>query len=162
MSKLRALTKPHILLATWFGSGYLPKAPGTWGSVAAIPPGLVLLWLGGIPVLLGGIVVVTALGFWASRKFDEDHGTHDSKMIVIDEVAGQWIALIPVLTAQGLSPLLTVLAFLLFRLFDITKPWPISYFDSQVKGPLGVMGDDVIAGLAALICLYGALYAGFG
>ncbi len=152
--------QPYVLLATWFGFGCIPKAPGTWGSAMAIPPGLLLLMFGGIPALTAGIVVVTALGFWASKKFDEAQGTKDSKMIVIDEVAGQWIALIPVLTASGLNPVLTLLAFGLFRLFDIIKPWPASHFDKNIEGPLGVMGDDIIAGIMAMICLEVIIYAG--
>ncbi|GJL84809.1 MAG: phosphatidylglycerophosphatase A [Micavibrio sp.] len=154
------IRQPYILLATWFGFGFVPKAPGTWGSAMAIPPGLLLLMLGGVPVLLIGIVIITALGFWAAKKFDEAYGTHDSKMIVIDEVAGQWIALIPVLTASGLNPILTLLAFGLFRLFDITKPWPASHFDKKIEGPLGVMGDDIVAGIMALLCLEGIIYVG--
>lgn len=150
------LKKPHILLATWFGSGLSPKAPGTCGSLAAIPPGLALAALGGIPALIAGIAVITALGFWAAKKFDEEQKSHDSKMIVIDEVAGQWIALI----AAGLNPVSITLSFVLFRLFDILKPWPVSHFDKNVKGAGGVMGDDIVAGILTLLCLKGMQYAG--
>ena len=75
---------------------------------------------------------------------------HDSKMIVIDEVAGQWIALLP----AALNPALILIAFILFRFFDILKPWPISFIDKKVPGALGVMGDDIIAGLFAAICVF--------
>lgn len=143
-------------MATWFGSGLSSKAPGTCGSLAAIPPALILIVFGGIPALIAGIAVITALGFWAAKKFDEEQKSHDSKMIVIDEVAGQWIALIP----AGLDPVSIVLAFTLFRLFDILKPWPVSHFDKNVKGAAGVMGDDIVAGLLALLCLKGIQYAG--
>lgn len=144
-------------MATWFGSGLSPKAPGTCGSLAAIPPGIALAALGGIPALLAGIALIVALGFWAAKKFDEEHKSHDSKMIVIDEVAGQWIALIP----AGLDPVSIVLAFTLFRLFDILKPWPVSHFDKNVKGAAGVMGDDIVAGALSLLCIGGMRYAGF-
>ncbi len=150
------LKKPYILVATWFGSGLSSKAPGTCGSLAAIPPALILIVFGGIPALIAGIAVITALGFWAANKFDKEQKSHDSKMIVIDEVAGQWIALIP----AGLDPVSIVLAFTLFRLFDILKPWPVSHFDKNVKGAAGVMGDDIAAGLLALLCLGGMRYAG--
>ncbi len=105
---------------------------------------------------MAGIVIVTILGFWAAKKFDEEQNSHDSKMIVIDEVAGQWIALIP----AGLDPVSIVLSFSLFRLFDILKPWPVSHFDKNVKGAAGVMGDDIVAGLLAMLCLGGMRYAG--
>jgi len=153
-----SLRKPHVLLATWFGFGIIPHAPGTWGSAAAIPFGLTLYAAGGIPALLAGIVVISLIGYWAAARFDEEMGTKDSKMIVIDEVAGQWIALLP----AGLNPLLVVLSFICFRAFDILKPWPVSHFDKNVKGAAGVMGDDILAGTFAAICVYGAAYAGFG
>lgn len=81
----------------------------------------------------------------------------DSSMIVIDEVVGMWIALIPAL----LSPSSILLAFILFRVFDILKPYPISYFDKKFKGPMGVMIDDVIAGIFAAIIMMGLRYVGF-
>ncbi len=160
--KIIDFKKPYVWLATWFGCGLISRAPGTWGSLGALPPGIILLLWGGTPALLAGIILVTAIGFWAAKEFDAARGSHDSKMIVIDEVAGQWIALIPALSAGVLNPVLVVLAFILFRFFDILKPWPVSWFDKKLKGPAGVMGDDIVAGLYALICLWGILYAGFG
>lgn len=152
------LKHPSTWLATWFGLGFIPKAPGTWGSLGALPFGMIIYAFGGNMALLVGVLLITAIGFWASKKFEAATGIHDSKMIVIDEVAGMWIALIP----AGLDPWLVLLAFALFRVFDITKPWPASYFDKKIKGPLGVMGDDIIAGIFAALCITGIQYAGFG
>lgn len=145
---------PATWLATWFGFGFARPAPGTWGTLAAIPPGLVLLYLGKIPLLVG-IVVVIVLGLWSAKKFEQMTGEHDSSIIVIDEVAGFWITLL----AASLTPLSVSLAVMLFRLFDILKPWPISWLDRNLKGPWGVMLDDVAAGVASAVCLLGIEYA---
>ena len=84
-------------------------------------------------------------------------------MIVIDEAAGQWITLVPALYLLGLNPLFTALALLFFRIFDILKPWPISYIDKKMSGPLSVMGDDILAGLISAGLLTGIIhYAGLG
>lgn len=157
-----SLKEPSTLLATWFGCGLAPKAPGTWGSLGSIPPALLINHLGGPPALILAILVVTLIGFWAADRYDKASGSHDNKSIVIDEVAGQWIALLPVFTLVGVSWTLTPLAFALFRFFDIVKPWPASFFDKRVKGALGVMADDIVAGLYAALCLMGVIYAGLG
>ena len=142
-------------LARWvaagFGSGFAPVAPGTFGSLAGLAiGGGVLLWTGQAAVgglgLLGAALVASAAGWWAiPRASDgEDHG-----WIVIDEIAGQLLAMVP-LAGLGLGPgaVGALAAFLLFRLFDITKPGPIGWADRQ-HGPGGIMGDDLLAGLAA-------------
>lgn len=149
--------QPYVWIATWFGCGLINKAPGTWGTLGAIPVGLLLLYGGGPLNLILGICVVTALGFWSAHEFSKATGTKDSKMIVIDEVAGMWIALL----AAGLQPLLIVVAFASFRLFDIWKPWPVSYFD-RMDGAKGIMLDDIVAGIMAAIVTYGAYIAFFG
>lgn len=141
--------KPHTWLASWFGAGFLSPAPGTWGSLAGLICGLPVYALGGTASLLAGAIIVTTLGLWAAQAFDRDAGGHDSKMIVIDEVAGQWIAMVP----AALNPVLLVLSFLLFRAFDILKPWPVSYFDKKIDGAAGVMGDDLVAGILAALCV---------
>lgn len=152
------LTNPAILLSTWFGLGYMKKAPGTWGSLGALPVGVLIFYAGGVPALLFATFAVTLIGFWAARVFDDMAETHDSKMIVIDEVAGMWI----VLLAAGLNPVLIVLSFAFFRLFDVLKPWPICWLDRNVKGALGVMADDILAGVFAYLCIMGAVYVGIG
>lgn len=141
---------PATWVATWFGFGFARPAPGTWGTIGAIPLGLILLAAGKIALIVG-IVVVFALGIWSAKKFEEMTGTHDSSIIVIDEVAGFWI----VLLAATLTPLSVFLAFVLFRAFDILKPWPISWLDRNLKGAWGVMLDDVAAGKFAALCLWG-------
>ncbi|MCB1592556.1 MAG: phosphatidylglycerophosphatase A [Alphaproteobacteria bacterium] len=141
----------HVQLASWFGCGFLSPAPGTWGSLGGLVCGLLLVGVLGHWALFFGVFAVSFIGLWAAEKFDNDLGTHDSKMIVIDEVAGQWIAMIP---AFG-SPILYALCFVLFRAFDIIKPWPVSYFDKRVEGAAGVMGDDIVAGIMAAACILG-------
>ena len=142
-------------LATWFGSGLLKPAPGTWGTIAALPFGYGLLMLNDPLIHLAAILLVTLFGLWSANEFEKIHGIHDDKRIVIDEVAGMWIALIP----ATLNPITILLAFALFRLFDILKPWPISIADKQIRGALGVMLDDIIAGIIAAFILWGILYA---
>lgn len=142
---------PATWLATWFGCGLMHPAPGTWGTLGALPIGLILLALGGKIVLLIGIIIVIPLGLWASAKFETMTGTHDNSMIVIDEVAGLWITLL----ATTLNPLSILLAFALFRFFDILKPFPVGWLDRNLSGAKGVMADDLMAGVYAGICLYG-------
>ncbi len=154
------LKKPHNLIATWFGCGLMRKAPGTWGSLGALPFGIAIYYYGGAYALEFCIIISFFIGLWAAKEFDGEHGTHDSKMIVIDEVSGQWLAMLPALMFTGYNPALLVLSFGAFRFFDILKPWPVSYFDKKVGGALGVMGDDIIAGIFAAIVIYGVIYAG--
>jgi len=149
---------PATWVATWGGCGLIRPAPGTWGTLGAMPFGVILLMLGGVPALLIASIIIFPIGLWASKKFEGMVNEKDSGMIVIDEVVGVWIALIPAL----LTPLSIGLAFVLFRFFDILKPWPIAYFDKHFKGPFGVMIDDVIAGIFAAIILIGLRYVGIG
>ena len=140
------------VLATWFGSGLSPKAPGTCGSMAALPFAAIIVFWGGAEALAIAAALVTLVGITVSNRYMAIKGTaHDPGEIVIDEVAGQWIALIP----AGLNPLSFAIAFVLFRLFDIWKPWPIRLLDQKVEGGLGVMIDDVAAGLLAAVILWG-------
>jgi len=144
------LGHPGVLLATWFGAGYLPKAPGTWGSIGALPFAWVLVEIGGLYALGAAIVAVFFVGLWASKVYMDKTGAHDPGAIVIDEVVGQWI----VLLAAPLAPLSYGIGFILFRLFDVLKPWPISWADRRIGGAMGVMVDDVLAGIAGLGVLY--------
>jgi len=155
---------PSSLLATWFGAGLLPGAPGTWGSLAALPFGWLIFWAGGPLGLLAGTVAVFCLGLWAAQGYEQLAGVKDPGVIVIDEVAGQWLALIPAglhgggLQGGSLSLPGVVLAFVLFRLFDVTKPWPIGWADRHLKGAFGIMADDIIAGVYAAVLVYGLLW----
>ncbi|MEH6497705.1 MAG: phosphatidylglycerophosphatase A [Pseudomonas marincola] len=148
MSKPKGISNAHpaVILSTWFWTGLSPKAPGTMGSLAALPLGFLLLHFGGQLLLLEGIVVVFCIGLWSTHVYVTRSGRSDPGEVVIDEVAGQWI---PLLVA-GTNPLLYLLGFALFRLFDIWKPFPISWLDQNVKGAFGVMIDDILAGLVAL------------
>lgn len=142
--------KPASLIATFFGCGRLPMAPGTWGSLAALPLGVGLLWVGGPWLLALGIIAVSLAGWWASGEHSRLIGRDDAGEIVIDEVAGQWIALLP---AAVTWPDIAI-AFLLFRVADIVKPWPASWADRTIHGGLGVMADDLIAGIYAALALF--------
>jgi len=145
-------------IATLGGIGLLRPAPGTWGSAAAVPLGYGLHVAGGFPLLALATAGVIVIGWWAARTEAAATGSHDAGEIVIDEVAGLWIALWPLsagLWYAGADPWLFpwpgwVGAFLLFRLFDICKPGPIRWADRQ-PGAVGVMLDDVIAGVFAAI-----------
>ena len=141
--------QPFVWLASWFGCGFVNPAPGTWGSLGALPFAYIIVALGGVYGLAIAAFIIMIIGLWAADKFDKAMDGHDSKMIVIDEVAGQWIALLP----AALNPVLIVAAFIAFRFFDILKPWPVSFFDKKVSGAAGVMGDDIVAGLFAAICV---------
>ena len=154
------LTKPPILAATIFGVGLMKPAPGTWGSLVAVPLALILFKAGGVIGLSLAVICITALGFWAAQRFQEITGYHDHKSVVIDEVAGQWLVLVPTLYFWGVSALPVLLAFLLFRFFDITKIWPVSYCDQKLAGATGVMMDDIMAGIYASLCMMGLYYAG--
>jgi phosphatidylglycerophosphatase A len=134
-----------IWLATWFGAGRLPWAPGTWGSLFALPLAWLLLALGGPWLLLIAAALVFVLGLWASDRYMKAVGLHDPGAIVIDEVAGQWLTL----AIAPLDPLAFLLGFVLFRVADVLKPWPASWLDRRVGGAFGVMIDDVAAAVYA-------------
>ena len=153
------------IVTTFFGAGLLPKAPGTWGSLVALPLGFLMHYRGGFPFLLAATLIIFAVGLWATDKATAGKDDHDPSEIVIDEVVGQWIALMPLsfgLWHQGFAPHVFpwpgwVGAFLMFRLFDIWKPWPVSWADNM-HNPLGVMLDDVLAGImAALVVMFAAI-----
>lgn len=156
------LKDPANLIATWFGCGLISPAPGTWGSLGAIPVALTLFNFGGLYAFIIAAIILTPIGFWATAKYEEITGIHDNKQIVIDEVIGQWIALLPVFAFLDINWIYIVIAFGLFRFFDITKPWPICHFDKNVDGATGVMVDDIIAGIFAAILITGGIYAGLG
>jgi phosphatidylglycerophosphatase A len=148
------------LIVTLFGVGHLRPAPGTWGSLAALPLAFVLILLGGGWLLSLGIVVAFVAGLWATKAEIAATGDTDPSHVVIDEVSGQWIALLPIgfgVTMTGATPLALwpgwVAAFLFFRLFDIWKPGPIGRADARGDA-LGVMADDVLAGFAAAACTF--------
>jgi phosphatidylglycerophosphatase A len=138
-------TDPAVLLATWFGAGFLPVAPGSWASLFAVPFAALLVWLGGPVLVLAAAAALLLLGIWAADAYMAAVQVHDPPAIVIDEVVGQWLtlALLP------LDPLLYALGFVLFRVLDVLKPWPANFIDRAVTGGFGVMLDDVVAGAYA-------------
>ena len=138
---------PATIAATWFWVGLLPKAPGTWGSAAALPFAWVLMSLGGSQVLLAAAIICFFGGWWASAVYVARTQASDPSEVVIDEVAGQWL----VLAAAPLDPLPYLVGFALFRLFDVWKPWPVSWADRRIGGGLGVMVDDILAAGYGLI-----------
>ncbi len=145
-----------IWLATWFGCGLMKPAPGTWGTIGALPFGVACLLIDGWPMLLAAAIIIFAVGYKAAQTFEEMTKTHDNSAIVIDEVAGVWIAMIP----AALAPLHILIAFCLFRFFDILKPWPVGWADKKLPGAQGVMADDILAGIYAALILGGLRYAG--
>ena len=139
---------PFLFVAFGFGSGLSPKAPGTMGTIVAIPLFILLSKLGLLVYVL--IVIAAALlGIWVCAKASERLGVHDHGGIVWDEIVGYWITMI----GMPVSLSSIALGFVLFRFFDIVKPWPISYVDRHVPGGLGVMLDDIVAGVFAWITM---------
>ena len=150
---------PSSLIATWFGSGLLPVVPGTWGSLAALPFALAIVWLAGPWALLAATAAVFALGLWAAGSYERVMEVKDPGSIVVDEVAGQWLVLfILALRPEGLSWREVLLAFVLFRVFDTVKPWPVSWADRHLKGAFGIMADDIVAALYAALLAAGILW----
>ncbi|MES1185648.1 MAG: phosphatidylglycerophosphatase A [Myxococcales bacterium] len=143
---------PARLLATWFGCGLSPKAPGTVGSLGAVPLHLALATLGPLPHA-AAIVALTVAGTWAANNVARAEGIEDPQKVVIDEVAGTLIAMGMV---SGSSWGIRLLALALFRLLDITKPGPIDTVQRLEPPGVGIMADDVLAGLAAGIMAYSA------
>lgn len=150
------LRHPAGWLATGFGSGLSPVAPGTIGSLAALLP-----WLGLRELPLAGyalaVAAAFALGVWACGWVVKSLRIGDPGVAVWDEFVGQWIALAPLLWHPAGWPWIAA-GFILFRIFDIGKPWPVSWADRSVGGGLGVMLDDVIAGACAALALALALH----
>lgn len=154
------------LIATFFYVGYMRPAPGTWGSLAALPFAWIIITFTGLYGLILACIVAYGLGFWATQRETAGQENHDPSEIVIDEVVGMWIALLPIasiVTSRDLDALALwpgwITAFALFRLFDITKPWLVGWADKR-DDATGVMLDDVLAGIfAALgVLLLGGFY----
>ena len=143
------LTNPIQFLALGFGSGLLPKAPGTFGTLAAIPVFLLLAPLSTV-YYLSVVIVFSLLGIYLCGYAAKAAGVHDHPAIVWDEIVGFLITMFMV----PISWQSVVVGFVLFRLFDIVKPWPISYLDKHCHGGFGIMIDDIVAGLAALALMH--------
>lgn len=149
------LSDPAGWIASGFGSGLSPYAPGTAGSLVALLPWLALRELP-LPAYALALALAFALGVWASNRVVAKLRIEDPGVIVWDEFVGQWIALAPLLLWPAGWPWIAA-AFVLFRVFDVCKPWPVSWADRRVGGGLGVMLDDVLAGIYAALALALAL-----
>jgi len=147
---------PVHFLAFGLGSGAAPVAPGTFGTLAAIP---LYLLLAPLPLwgYLLAVVAVSLLGIWLCDRTSRDLGVHDHPGIVWDEFAGYLVTMI----AAPSGWLWIAVGFVLFRLFDILKPWPVRWIDRQVHGGFGIMLDDLLAGVFAALVLQAVVW-GFG
>ena len=157
MNKFPNLKNPFHLLATLGGIGMVPIAPGTFGSIAAW---LIFVYLSHFISMINMIILtilLCILSIWICNQASKNLENKDHKSIVIDEFVGIWVALLPVLfiaNSQFERTVYALAALIFFRLFDILKPFPISYFDKNYKNGFGIVIDDVISGLIAIIPSY--------
>jgi|TARA_Y100000310_G_scaffold105217_1_gene103591 phosphatidylglycerophosphatase A len=142
-------TRPDYLIAFGFGTGLVPKAPGTMGTLLAVLIYLLIRELT-LPIYLILVVACLALGVYLCERVSRDMGESDPRGIVLDEIVGYWIVMIAAPPAWYWIPV----GFLLFRAADILKPWPVGWLDRNVGGGLGIMLDDVAAAVIAWVCLY--------
>ncbi len=150
----RLLLNPLHLLSLGFGSGLAPVAPGTFGTLVAVPFYLLLAQLS-LPWYLLAVNLGFAIGVYICQYTSDALGVHDHGGIVWDEFVGYWITMIAVPFAWQWI----LLGFVLFRGFDIVKPWPVKIADKKIKGGFGIMLDDVLAGLYALACMHLVLWS---
>ncbi|HFQ61925.1 MAG TPA: phosphatidylglycerophosphatase A [Epsilonproteobacteria bacterium] len=142
------------LFLTFGGAGLSPKAPGTVGTLASLPVGIVVLYTLGMETLFMLTLAITVIGIFEINKYENTTGLHDQQHIVIDEAAGMWLSLMIAhstaitMTYPYAEILAIIFSFAAFRLFDIWKPSTIGWIDRELKGGMGVMLDDVLAGIA--------------
>ena len=149
-----------MLVATFFGAGFSPFAPGTAGSLAALPLAFALLHM---KVVSATLIVIGLffLGLWSANHLERVSGQHDAQIIVIDEVVGLCVSalLLSWWFLGAVDPHLLLLhSFLSFRLFDVVKPWPIGWIDRTVGGGVGVMVDDLVAALMGVLAVAGGYF----
>ena len=146
----KLLKDPRVLICSGFGVGFMPVMPGTWGSVLGV--GLWWVVFSELHPALSILVIALAIGFawFVIDQTCRAHNVKDEPAIVIDEIVGQWVALLWV----PKSLWAVCLAFLVFRFLDIVKPWPVSWADRSVPGSLGILLDDVIAGIGTCILIH--------
>ena len=150
MNKFPNLRNPFHFIATLGGIGKLPFAPGTWGSATAL---ILFIVLSHYVNMLIVCSIIILFSIWICERASIGLDDKDHKSIVIDELAGMWLALMPALylSSQTSRTSYAVIAFIFFRLFDIWKPFPISYFDKNFKNGFGIVLDDLLAGLFAIL-----------
>ena len=157
MKKFPNLKDPFHFVATLGGIGMVPIAPGTFGSITAW---IIFVYLSHFISMINMLILTILffiLSIWICSEASKDLENKDHKSIVIDELVGIWIALLPVLVianSQYERTVYALAALILFRFFDILKPFPISYFDKNYKNGFGIVIDDVISGLIAIIPSY--------
>ena len=149
MSKFPDLKNPIHFIATLGGIGKIPIAPGTWGSIFAF---LVFIYISHYVDMLIVVILSIPFSIWICEKASLNLIEKDHKSIVIDELVGIWVALVPAiyLSTQTSRTSYAVFALIFFRLFDILKPFPVSYFDKNFKNGLGIVLDDLTAGIMAI------------
>lgn len=152
------LTNFVDVLATWFYLGRSPKAPGTMGTLGALPLAWLMMVLLPSEVYLLVVLGFVVLGVFVCQAYEQKYHRHDPSEIVIDEVAGYLISM----AWLPLSWLSFLLAFLLFRFFDILKPFPVGWADKRLNGGLGVMADDILAGIMSNLVLQGLFFSQWG
>jgi phosphatidylglycerophosphatase A len=157
MSKFPDLKNPIHFIATLGGIGKIPFAPGTWGSIFAF---LIFIYISHYVDMLIVVILSIPFSIWICEKASINLIEKDHKSIVIDELVGIWIALVPALylSTQTSRTYYAVLALIFFRLFDILKPYPVSYFDKNFKNGLGIVLDDLIAGIMAIFPAMALIY----
>ena len=160
MNSFPNLKNPIHFIATLGGIGKIPFAPGTWGSLFSF---LLFILLSHYINMHFVVFLIILFSVWICEKASADLIEKDHSSIVIDELAGMWVALLQALymTTQSSRTTYAVLAFIFFRIFDILKPFPISYFDKNYKNGLGIVLDDLIAGFLAIIPAMFLIYLGF-
>lgn len=144
-----------LFIAQGFYSGRLPKMPGTWGTMVAVP---LFIWMSELSLTnyLLITLVITVFGFWLCGVACKTLGKHDHPSVVWDEIAGYLCTMIAVPATWEYI----IIGFLLFRLFDIWKPWPISWANREIKGGTGVMVDDIMAAIPAALLLHALIFLG--
>ena len=157
MSKFPDLKNPIHFIATLGGIGKIPIAPGTWGSIFAF---FIFIYISHYVDMLIVVILSIPFSIWVCEKASVNLIEKDHKSIVIDELVGIWIALVPALylSTQTSRTSYAVLALIFFRLFDILKPFPVSYFDKNFKNGLGIVLDDLIAGIMAIFPAMALMY----
>lgn len=145
-----SVTHPIDFLSLGFGSGLISPAPGTWGTLAGLLTGVGLLYLTSPLTLFIISIIAFLLGCYFCDATAKRMGVHDHGAIVWDEIAAMWLIMVFLPT---FNIAWCVVAFLLFRLFDISKPWPISSLDRRVKGGIGIMIDDTVAAIYAIVVM---------
>ena len=157
MSNFPDLKSPIHFIATLWGIGKIPIAPGTWGSIFAF---FVYIYISHYVDMLIVVILSIPFSIWICEKASVNLIEKDHKSIVIDELVGIWIALVPALylSTQTSRTSYAVLVLIFFRLFDILKPFPVSYFDKNFKNGLGIVLDDLIAGIMAIFPAMALIY----